>query len=121
VHAFDESGEQPDSDETYGEVTIDGVRLAPSMVRVLMAQSALPSLRNRVMSIDCPSCSEPQFSVGEFAFTPIAKHSCKRCGHQFSNPGRLRNTIANPLVSTLALLAEKASRQPQRHDCSAPR
>jgi hypothetical protein len=42
-------------DETYGKVTIDGVTLSPAMVRTLMAQSALPSLAKRVLSIDCRS------------------------------------------------------------------
>jgi hypothetical protein len=116
VHAFRESGDQPDLDDTYGEVVIDGVSLDSSMVRILMAQSALPSLKNRVLPIDCPSCRGPQFGVGELAFTPVATHSCERCGHAFSAPGRLRKTIANPLLGILARLAEKAPRAPQQHD-----
>ncbi len=116
VHAFRESGGQPDPDETYGEVTIDGVNLDPSMVRVLMVQSALPSLKSRVLPIDCPSCHGAQFGVRELAFTPTATHSCKQCGRQFAAPGRLRKTIANPLPGILARLTEKAPRQPQQHD-----
>jgi hypothetical protein len=116
VHAFREPGNEPDPDETYGEVTIDGENLDPEMVRTLMAQSALPSLKSRVQSIDCPSCREPQFSVGERAFSPTAVHSCTRCGHQFATSGRLRKTIPNPLPRILARLAEWAPRKPQHHD-----
>jgi hypothetical protein len=55
AHAFRENANMPDLDETYGKVTIDDVRLSPSMVRTLMAQSALPSVNNRVRPIDCPA------------------------------------------------------------------
>lgn len=116
VHAFSEGGREPERDETYGEVTIDGVTLDPSMVRVLMAQSALPSIKNRVLPIDCPSCRDPQFSIGEFAFTPMSTHTCGRCGHQFMAPGKLRKTIANPLPGIVAQLCEMAPRKPQQHD-----
>jgi len=116
VHAFRQPGEKPELDETYGEVAIDGVNLDPSMVRVLMAQRALPSLANRVVTIDCPSCRHPQFGVGELAFNPIATHSCEQCGHQFSALGRFRKVIANPLPRILSHLAETAPREPQQHD-----
>lgn len=116
VHAFRKNGNQPEVDETYTQVTIDAVNLDPAMVRILMAQMVLPSLKNRVLPIDCPSCGEAQFGVGELAFTPIATHSCKRCGHQFEAPGRLRKTIANPLPGILTRFAERAPRQPQQHD-----
>src|SRR5712692_385550 len=55
VHAFRKAGDQPGLDETYGEVVIDGIKLDPLMVRVLMAQSALPSLKDRILYITCPS------------------------------------------------------------------
>jgi transposase-like protein len=116
VHAFRNSNNEPELDETYGEVTIDGVALDPSMVRVLMAQSALPSLNNRVLPIGCPSCHESLFCTGELAFTPRLRHTCGRCGHQFSVPGKLRKTVGNPLPAILARLAEKAPRKPQHHD-----
>lgn len=116
VHAFPRNGGHPNPDETYGTVTIDGVKLDPSMVRVLMAQSALPSIKNRVLPIVCPSCAETQFDSGESAFTPLISRTCKQCGHQFTAPGRLRKIIANPLPDILARLAQKAPRQPQQHD-----
>jgi hypothetical protein len=116
VHAFRESNDQPDLDETYGEVVIDGIKLDPLMVRVLMAQSALPSLKSRILSINCPSCGDGHFSIGESAFTPLPTHTCKRCAHEFAGSGRLRKTIGNPLPSILARLAGKAPRTPQQHE-----
>jgi hypothetical protein len=116
VHAFRGSNDQPDLDETYGQVIIDGIKLDRLMVRVLMAQNTLPSLKNRVLPIACPSCGKAHLSVGEFAFTPIATHRCTRCDHQFAAPGRLRKTITNPLPGILARLAEIAPRKPQQHE-----
>jgi transposase-like protein len=116
IHAYRAPSEMPDLDETYGEVTIDGIKLDPSMVRVLMAQSALPSIKGRVRSIRCPSCGEAHFSTGEPAFTPLSTHTCKRCAHEFAAPGRLRKSIGNPLSSVLIALADKAPRAPQHHE-----
>ena len=116
VHAFRESGQRPELDDTYSQVTIDSVNLNPEEVRILMAQMTLPSLRKRVLSLDCPCCGQKQFDTGELAFTPIAVHRCKGCDHQFAAAGRLRKTIANPLLGTLAQLAQGAPRQPQRHN-----
>ena len=115
VHAFLEGQKEPELDETYSELIIDGVRLDPVMVRVLMAQNVMPSLNGRVRSIDCPACRRPQFEVGEAAYTPTATHACSGCGHQFAAPGRLRNTVANPLPEILAGFAKMAPRQPQQH------
>lgn len=116
VHAFRHSGEQPELDETYGEVAIDGIKLDPMMVRVLMAQSALPSLKSRVISLKCPSCGADHLSVGESAFTPLRMHTCKRCTLEFAAPGRLRKIIGNPLLGVLARLSERGPRAPQRHE-----
>jgi transposase-like protein len=115
VHAYQAHSEIPDLDETYGQVTIDGVRLDPSMVRVLMAQSALPSIEGRVRSISCPSCGEAHFSTGESAYSPVSANTCQRCNHEFTAPGRLRKSIGNPLCSALIALADKAPRAPQHH------
>jgi hypothetical protein len=59
LHAFLQGKKEPELDETYGEVIIDGVRLDPEMVRVLMAQNVMPSLKDRVRSIGCPACRRP--------------------------------------------------------------
>lgn len=116
VHAYHEDCDRPELDETYAEVTIDRVSLDPIIVRILMAQAVMPSLKNRVLPIDCPSCGRAQFSVGDLAFTPVSTHTCTGCGRRFQAPGRLRKTIANPLPAILARLSETAPRQPQEHD-----
>lgn len=116
VHAFGKREDHPDHDDTYSEVTIDGVELDPAMVRVLMAQSALPSLKNRVLPINCPFCQKDHFSLGELAFTSVTKHTCRHCGREFVARGRFRKTVANPLSGILLRLAEKAVRRPQQHD-----
>lgn len=116
VHAFAKPGDQPTLDETYREVVIDGIKLDPLMVRVLMAQSALPSLKGRVLPIMCPRCGTAHFSLGESAFTPLASHTCHQCSRNFASSGRLRKTIGNPLPTILAQLAENAPRPPQHHE-----
>jgi transposase-like protein len=116
VHAFRDFGGTPEPDETYAEVSIDNVKLDPLMVRILVAQNTLPSIKHRVLSAECPSCKVPHFSIGELAFTPVASHRCKACGEQFATRGKLRKTVANPLPALLRTLAERAPRQPQHHD-----
>jgi hypothetical protein len=66
--------------------------------------------------MQCPSCREPHFSVGELAFTPTATHACSQCGKRFLARGRLRKTIANPLPAILAQIGKDAPRKPQQHD-----
>ncbi len=116
MHAFGGNSAKPVVDETFGEVSIDGVTLNPLMVRTLMAQMALPSLKDRVVSIDCSACGEAQCSIDDLAFTPVTDHTCSQCSNQLTAPGRLRKTIANPLVGVLNRLAEGAPRRPQVHD-----
>jgi hypothetical protein len=116
VHAYRGPSEIPDLGETYGKVTIDGIKLEPSMGRTLMVQSALPSIEGQVRSVCCPSCGEAHFSTGGPAFTPLSTHTCKRCGHEFAARERLRKSIGNPLSSIFVALAEKAPRGRQHHD-----
>lgn len=116
VHAFQANSQaEPTIDGTFREVTIDGVRLDPVMVRVLMAQNAMPSLKNRVRSMNCTNCGHSQFDRGEAAYTPLPKHTCSECSYQFRTPGRLRNVVANPLPAILAELSKLAPRSPQRN------
>lgn len=116
VHAFRGDDEEPEIDETYSQVAIDGVELDPMMVRVLMAQETLPYLKGRVLPLACKICGEAQFDKDELAFTPVSKHRCRRCGCEFVAPGRLRKTVANPLIALLEGLAQGAPRQPQEHE-----
>jgi hypothetical protein len=115
VHAFAEGQTEPVLDDTFREVTIDGIPLAPVMVRVLMAQNVMPSLKDRVCSMDCPHCGQPGFDAGEAAYVPAPTHTCSECGRQFPTPGRTRNAVANPLPAILADLAMLAPRPPQQH------
>jgi len=116
VHAYlTESQPEPTVDDTFAEVIIDGVRLDPVMVRVLMAQNVLPSLKGRVRSVNCPTCGHSQFDTGEAAYTPSPIHTCSECGNNFATRGRTRNVVANPLPAILTELAKLAPRVPQQH------
>jgi hypothetical protein len=115
VHAYLEGQTEPKVDETFREVTIDGIQLDPVMVRVLMAQNVMPSLKGRVRSMDCPNCGHPQFNAGEAAYVPAPTHTCSECGRQFPTAARTRNAVANPLPAILAELAKLAPRPPQQH------
>ena len=116
VHAYKTDGqEEPDIDDTFNEVVIDGVQLDPNMVRVLMAQNVLPTLKGRVKSMNCPKCGNAQFDHGEAAFVPSAMHTCTDCGRQFPTSGRTRNVVTNPLPAILEGLAKHALRAPQDH------
>jgi hypothetical protein len=116
VHTYAEAGATPTEDETYGEVTVDGITLDPMMVRIQMAQSVLPSIKDRVVPIRCSSCGTEQFSTGEAAFTPATTRDCAKCGAPCKSGSRLRNTIANPLASILRDLSATAPRLPQHHE-----
>ena len=115
VHAFLDGQIEPELDDTFREVVIDGIQLDPVMVRVLMAQNVMPSLKGRIRSVDCPNCGHPGFDAGEAAYVPAPTHICLECGRQFPTPGRTRNAVANPLPAILADLAKSAPRQPQQH------
>jgi predicted RNA-binding Zn-ribbon protein involved in translation (DUF1610 family) len=111
---------EPVLDDTFREVTMDGIQLDPVMVRVLMAQNVMPSLKGRVRSMDCPNCGQPGFDASEAAYVPSSMHTCSECGRQFPTPGRTRNAVANPLPAILAKLAKTAPRQPQQHQLELP-
>lgn len=115
VHAFAKDGDHPVVDEIYGRVLIDGVELDAQMVRILMAQRAMPSIQDRVVSLNCPKCSNATFSTDEEAFTPTVEHTCSTCRVTFPARGRLRKTIANPLPEIFTKLAAAAPRPPQNH------
>lgn len=116
IHAPSTDGSENIIDDTFSSVTIDDIKLDPAMVRMLMAQSALPHIAGRMVDVRCPQCDKSQFDTGELAFTPHNEYSCASCGHKFRSRGRLRNTISNPMVGILARLAECAVRVPQKHD-----
>lgn len=115
VHAYLEGQTEPVLDDTFREVVIDGIQLDPVMVRVLMAQNVMPSLKGRVRPMTCPNCGHSGFDLGEAAYAPSATHVCPECGRQFATSGRIRNAVANPLPAILADLAKLAPRHRQEH------
>ncbi len=115
VHGFLEGETEPEFDDTFSEVVIDGVRLDPVQVRVLMAQNVMPTLKGRVRSMDCPNCGHSAFDAGEAAYVPATLHTCGECGRPFPTQGRTRNTVANPLPAVLESLVEMSPRPPQEH------
>ena len=117
VHAFRRPGDEiPDHDETYGEVVIDGIQLDAQMVRLLMAQNVMPSLKNRVRSLDCPKCGNAVCATGVAAYSPICDQKCSECGYGFRTPGRIRKVVSNPLKKVLTQLERNAPRKPRQHD-----
>jgi transposase-like protein len=116
IHAFRYDGDDDPLDDTFSEVIVDGVELDPVMVRTLMAQSALPHLKGRIGSHDCPKCGQSHFARDEAAYTAMVEHRCENCGRQFPSHGRLRKSIGNPLVGILESLSLGAPRKPQVHE-----
>jgi hypothetical protein len=115
VHAFRDD-KCLEVDETYGSVLIDGITLDPVMVRLLMAQAILPSLKDRLASVTCTSCRKGILSEGELAFTPVTTHRCNHCNREVPTSGRVRKVVSNPLPRLLAQLATTAVRVPRKHD-----
>lgn len=116
LHAFRTTDQQtPEVDETYSEVTIDGITLNVNQVRIFMAQSAMPHLAGRVVELICPRCGEPHFDQGVCAFSPHTNHECHACEYKFQSPHRLKKTIGNPFVGIREQLELTAIR-PVRED-----
>jgi hypothetical protein len=113
LHAFDSTNKIV-IDDTYSALNIDGVDLDPGMVRVYMAQSALPHIAGRVRSIFCVRCGAPHFDTNEYAFTPHEHHLCVHCGFEFRARSRFRKTIGNPACDAFAKLSA-VSQRPARH------
>lgn len=117
VHAYRNVGDtEPEIDETFASVTVDGVTLGPEPTRILMAQMALPHLAGRVVAARCDGCGSLAFDEGDAAFSPKAERKCGKCRKRVLAKGRFRNVVSNPLVSALARLAETAVRAPRKHD-----
>lgn len=113
IHAFDEDGTTLLIDETFSEVAIDNIKLEPKLVRVMMAQTALPYISGRIMDISCEKCGTPHFDEGDLALTPHDDHCCSSCGSSVRARGRFRKTIGNPMYEVLAELKKSAVREPQ--------
>jgi len=106
VHAYINDNGDKALDETYKNVVVDGVKIDEEQLRFLMAQNALPFLKEKVQFLKCPKCLSPHFDIGEKAYTPHKNHECEFCGTSFISTGRLKNTIGNPLINTLKELRD---------------
>ena len=114
LHTFAESG-QPIDDDTFTAITIDGLVLDPTMIRLYMAQSSLPHLRDLVCEMWCPQCGAGHFDRAESAYTPHQVHDCEHCGKRFKHDGKLDHTIGNPVLGALARLREMAPQVTERN------
>lgn len=109
LHGF-VSGEEdmPPLDDTFTQVTIDGIKLDAVQVRIYMAQSAMPHLEGRVVNLVCPKCKHDHFDEGVLAFTPHIEHECGHCGAVFRAKTQTKKTIGNPFVAVRHELAANA-------------
>ena len=114
IHAYNQLGALI-HDDTFSRVVIDGISLNPVMVRMFMAQKALPHIGDRIKKMICPKCGNPHFDLGQDAFTPHEIHSCQHCDSVFKSGSRLRLTIGNPMVGVFGMLTQNAPRSPQAH------
>lgn len=116
LHCFESlDAASPSIDNTFSNVSIDGVELDAEHVRSYMAQSAMPHLAGRVVAIDCPECAMAHFDTKADAYTPHSEHICHGCGAAFKAKGQLKKTIGNPFVSLRRTLAAN-SPNPLRND-----
>lgn len=110
IHGYDEKDNKV-VDDTFGEVTIDGMKLDSKQVKYLMAQMALPHLRENVISLDCQKCGHSHFDIGRFAYTLHISHKCMNCGSVFSTKNRVKRSISNPILAKLDKLQASAPRE----------
>lgn len=115
VHAYGNDS-IPDVDDTFATVIVDGIEINAHQVRTLMAQSALPHILGRIVTLHCGSCGSAAFDQGEGAFTPSADKICPCCGGSVSSNGRFRKVVSNPMVAILDRLAVFAPRSRAIHD-----
>ncbi len=105
----------PDVEDNFTSATVDGVTLDNQMMRLFMAQRAVPELRKALRAIDCPECGDRLFDQGPDARTPRLEHRCAGCGHRFTPKGETEPTISNPFLADLDRLEAGAIRPlPQR-------
>jgi NAD-dependent SIR2 family protein deacetylase len=84
------------------------------MVRVLMAQKALPSLKDRIVTLRCTECGHIQFDTGEAAHTPQTARPCSKCSTEIRAQETMRNMVSNPLVAIFEKLEAEAPRPAQK-------
>ncbi len=115
VHAYPEVGAPPVIDETYGCLVVDGVELKVNAVRAFMAQSVLPHLKGRVVSLSCDACGTSHTDEGSSAVVPTVERPCAECGNVLKSRGRFRKVISNEAAHLLARLEDSSPRRRVRH------
>jgi transposase-like protein len=108
IHLYDEHGDEMQKDETFGKVTIDGLRLDDTQIRCLMVQKSLPHVADRVEAFNCPNCEEAHFDTRALGVHPHDEHVCTKCQHVFRTA---RKVVGNPMVEVLAQLAKNRAAQ----------
>lgn len=116
IHGYAVDKRDPVVDDTYRQVRIDEIDINADMVRILMAQMALPHLAGRIIDISCSNCGTPHFDTATWAYTPHTTHTCESCGANFGSGRRLRKCIGNPLIGLIAQLGKTAPRPPKSHE-----
>lgn len=99
-------------DDTYAQVSVDGLELDHNMMRTYMAQCAMPFLRESVTSLECPKCKLHHYDTGVLAYTPHTEHTCTFCDEVFSSP---EPAIGNPIKNILEMLGENTKLNKRWH------
>ncbi|MDB5157116.1 MAG: hypothetical protein JWR50_1823 [Mucilaginibacter sp.] len=96
----------PLSDDTYGEVIIDDIKLDTDMVRCYMVQRSFSFLSKFIVSLTCPNCQCEHFDTGDNAFQPHKIHECENCRFIFEDKTRFKGVVSNPIVERLQRLTD---------------
>jgi len=102
IHVFkDDKGTEAFADDTYGKVTIDGIKLNGTEIRILMVQQSLTHLKGKVLAFNCPNCNEPHADRLDNAVRPHEHHLCEFCSTEFTTPIKC---VGNPIIEKLEQL-----------------
>lgn len=116
VHLYSDNGTTRVIDDTFGTVIIDNVKIEPDMVRKLMAQTCLPHLSSRIMSLNCNDCGEYYFDEYANAYSPSVVRECQNCKNLVTSNSRIRKVVSNPLVKIFNDLAKNSINPRQIHN-----
>jgi transcription elongation factor Elf1 len=92
------NSENPEADETFGTVKIDGVFIDHEQVRHLMAQNSLNYLKGKMQTVHCPVCNISHFDKFDEGLYPHKIHECENCGSTFESE---KSIVGMPLIDIL--------------------
>ncbi len=78
------------------------------MVRLWIAQSSLPHLSDRFLSLSCPNCEKLHCDQDELAYTPHKSHVCEHCNQIFTTPGKKKLIISTPMIKIISSLSKQS-------------